>query len=256
MAVHAAAQAGHSVLVASKARKSELFGCQYLHAPIPGATTGEPVDVAYTLQGSASDYRDKVYGGTYRGEVSPEALGAEHKAWDIRQTYDTLWDMYGSYVQDVDFSVQGSVASALEELAPDVVFGAIPAPLLCRSGDHAFHSEEIYALGDAPARGQFVEYPVPENTILCDGTGDHGWYRASRVFGHSTMEWPGKKKPPVSGVSTVTKPLATNCDCHPTVIRVGRYGKWTKGILSHEAYYEARSVLEALDGNGEQGTLF
>jgi hypothetical protein len=31
---------------------------------------------------------------------------------------------------------------------------------------------------------------------------------------------------------------------------MGRYGKWTKGVLSHEAFYETAKI------NQEQGVLF
>src|SRR4051794_14558085 len=98
MAAHAAKVCGADVDIFSRKRKSELFGCQYLHAPIPGMTDVAPVTVRYMLNGDIEGYRRKVYGDTWDGEVSPEDLLGNHDAWDIRRTYDNLWAKYGGYI--------------------------------------------------------------------------------------------------------------------------------------------------------------
>lgn len=95
MAAHAAALRNYDVVIVSKKRKSEMFGCQYLHQPIPLVSKGDPVDVEYRLQGSIKDYRTKVYGDRPNVAVSPETLETDHKAWNIREAYDSLWAMYG-----------------------------------------------------------------------------------------------------------------------------------------------------------------
>ena len=237
IAAHAATELGHDVIIASKRRKSELYGAQYLHAPILGMTDTEPVDVDYLMSGTAAEYREKVYGKTSRVRVSPETLEVNHQAWDIRRTYDNLWQRYGWYVQDVNLGKGGNNFDMMvESLKPDAIFSTIPANLLCRSDSHNFFGESVWAIGDAPERGVFCPVQIAPNTILCDGTSDVGWYRASNVFGYSTAEWPGRKKPPIAGITELVKPISTNCDCYPNVIRLGRYGKWTKGVLSHEAF--------------------
>jgi hypothetical protein len=247
MAAHAAAMADYEVVILSKKRKSELFGCQYLHAPIPLATAGDPVDVAYVLEGSIKDYRNKVYPNRNGVAVSPDTLETNHLAWDIRQTYDALWGMYGDYVIDVDFRngfLDMAEMNGLLDKA-DVAYSTVPAPLLCkRTEDHGFDAEVVYGIGDAPERGVFAPFKAPENTILCNGESSPSWYRASNVFGYNTVEWPGGRKPPIEGVSEIVKPLKTNCDCRPNIKRLGRYGLWQKGVLSHEAFTQVRHELE------------
>lgn len=256
MAAHAAAIWGHDIKIVSKKRKSEMFGAQYLHQEIPDLDCGRQQLIEYSLVGTADGYRNKVYGPGYTGTVSPEELAEAHPGWNIRRAYDDLWDMYGSYV--IDFIVDGNnirTGGSLSNLMNEANFvvSSIPAPLLC-VGEHQFEGQEIWAVGDAPERGTFdpIKAAGP-NSVVCNGEPDVGWYRSAHVFGRSTTEWPAKRKPPVEGVAKVTKPLKTNCDCFPDVVRVGRYGKWTKGVLSHSAFYEVESKLSA---QGFQEAMF
>ena len=236
IAAHAATLLGHAVIIASKKRKSELYGAQYLHRPIVAMTDTDPVDVEYLMSGTAAEYREKVYGKTSRVRVSPETLETNHQAWDIRRTYDNLWERYGPDVQDINLGKGDDLEEILNGLQPDRIYSTVPAPLLCHNDSHSFRGEEVWAIGDAPERGLLCPVKIAPNTILCDGTRDVSWYRASNVFGYSTAEWPGEKKPPIENISKIVKPLSTDCDCHPFIARIGRYGKWTKGVLSHEAW--------------------
>jgi hypothetical protein len=254
MACHAAAMAGHDVVVVSKRRKSEMYGAQYLHAPIPKIDCGKPRLIEYQLRGTIDGYRYKVYGPDSRRAVSPETLEESHLGWNIRRAYDDLWDMYGSYVVHTEFQMPTDLHRFLEsgDASADLVISSLPAPLLCTT-THQFSGEDIWAIGDAPERGVVNPIAVPAETVVCNGEPDVSWYRTANVFGRSTTEWPVRRKPPVEGVARVTKPLATDCTCWPAVRRVGRYGQWTKGVLSHTAYVE---TAEYLGGQGIQEALF
>lgn len=246
LATHAAHYAEDvSVTVVSIKRKSELFGCQYLHGPIPGMTL-DTTTVTYELAGSASEYREKVYGPGAQVKVSPESLTGQHPAWDIRHAYNRLWQLYQGLIVDADLNAH-EVQPMLDYYRPDLVVSSIPAPALCQKpGEHAFTNVGCWAMGDAPERGQFVPVPVPENTVLCNGTRDTGWYRVSNVFGYKTAEWSGlRSKPPLSGIAQFFKPLDTTCDCWPEFLRVGRFGVWRKGILSHTAFNDTIAALAA-----------
>jgi hypothetical protein len=82
-------------------------------------------------------------------------------------------------------------------------------------------------------------------TVQCNSNDAPRWYRAANVYGYSTVEWPAGPKPPWPGVVSVTKPLSTNCDCWvgKRFHRVGRFGRWTKGVLVHEAFFDMDKAL-------------
>jgi hypothetical protein len=261
VAAHAAQQAGHHVLVMSEARRqSELWGCQYLHAPIPGITTLDSrVDVVYQLQGTPEGYLDKVYGDDYDGHIkpgltSPATMLNSHPAWDLRFTYGRLWSQWCESVIPIG-PLNGNIAA---DVLPDLVNGAlvlntIPRPALCRSPKHMFASADVWAMGDAPHQRIPVEPPA-DNMVVCNGNPDTGWYRVSRVFGYGTVEWPWRdgRRPPFEGISRLKKPVHTDCTCNPGVHHVGRYGAWQKGVLVHHVYEQVQRLL----GQGVQGELF
>lgn len=256
-------RAGYTVSIFSKKRKSHLYGAQYLHAPIPELTLNlDPIRVSYHLNGSVDGYRQKVY-GSIPVKVSPEALEMEHDAWDLRATYDLAWDWYQDRIINLELSpeVLGvPVARMLDEseesfpirptfLQYDVIVSTVPLPILCYQRDlHQFHASHVWAYGDAPDRGQFAPYRPGPGQVECDGTRDVGWYRASNIYDHVTVEWPHNRKPPLPGVAEVTKPVYTDCNCYRDgtfpvkFVPLGRYGQWLKGVLTHHAFTQAAQL--------------
>lgn len=245
MAAHAASVSGAEVQIFSRRRKSEMYGCQYLHAPIPGMTDVAPVEVHYHLHGDIETYRRKVYGDNFDGAVSPEDLVGNHAAWDIRRTYDNLWMEYGRQIRNEDLSAAW-LCNFLPRSEYDLVINSIPRRALCRSPHHTFPSEQVWALGDAPERGIFAPRYSNNNQVICNGMESPPWYRAACVFGYSTVEWPSHGLPVTKAfehAQVVWKPIETDCDCWPDVMHVGRYGRWEKGVLSHTAFQQ---VLDRL----------
>ena len=238
IAAHAAYNRGADIRIMSKARKSFMNGAQYLHAPIPGVSIKEPFEINYELSGDVAGYRDKVYGADSGVEVSPESLLGRHMAWDIREAYDSLWGLYSFDVKDIDISPV-VLSNLISNWKPDVVISTIPAHILCHNGQHKFNSEQVWVTNQ-------LECTLSDNTVLCNGEPGFDWYRASKIQGFTNTEWPYDKYPlSYNGqIWRVVKPLSTNCRCFPEVHRMGRYGKWTKGVLSHEAWEEANKIMD------------
>lgn len=253
MAAHAARLNGCQFSIFSKKRKSYLFGSQYLHEPIPGISDEEAfAEVLYQTNGSPVEYRRKVHGDAWDGVVSPEDFEEHHLAWNIRDAYEKLWQMYGQCVDDFDIrpmaglTVFEHTSMELNLSEFDLIVSTVPRMLWQTPGDQ-FISSKGWALGDAPEHGVFVPYRTPrDNMIICDGTKDQAYSRLSRVFGYTTVEWPHHVKPPLPGVSEVVKPLRfiAGPSENPTQdwLHVGRYGKWQKGILVTDAFTD---VLKA-----------
>lgn len=246
IAAHAARGLGHSVTIFSQdPRPSKMFGCQYLHSPIPNATELNKVAwVDYMLSGPIDGYRRKVYGDRAEVELSPETLSRHHPAWDIRTTYARLWERYGGRVEDVSVDAY-NIGRVTEGF--DTVVSTIPKPALCHKiGVHQFKFTSIFARGEAPEYNVFLsDIDCPRDMVICNGKDSPTWYRASNVFGHKTAEWAMGDTPESEG-AMVRKPISNDCDCHSEVIRVGRYGAWRKGILASDAYSDTYAALRAV----------
>lgn len=237
--------------IISRKQMSPLYGAQYLHQPIPRTTPADSeVTIQYRLDGDVDDYRRKVYGMQWSGTVSPEDLHEEHLGWDIRATYRNLWSRWASEITDGEVDPI-SFLRLLENDQPDLVISTIPRVALCHN-EHSFGAMEVWAAGDAPDLGIRIPYRCPENTVVCNGEDSPSWYRMSRVFGHTTVEWPGNiHRVPIDTAARVKKPTRHDCDCwnDMPVMFAGRYGRWEKGVLSHTAYYDTvQRVDERLGG--------
>jgi len=259
LAAHALVVYGHAEVwdidIFSRGEKSPLYGCQYLHQPIPAINCGEDVTVKYNLIGSPELYYRKVYGSKRVTAVSPEEYGGEHQAWDIRKLYDQLWDAWQPRVK-VAMVDKPNPDEFWDIFAPtyDKIISTIPRNNWCYNEKHNFEVTEIYAVGDAPDLGVRAPFrPAFDNAVICNSDPHVGWYRMSQVFGFSTIEWPGDRKPPVGRVAHVKKPLRTDCNCWTeheddvswgeSILFVGRYGEWRKGVLAHDVFYQVRDAF-------------
>lgn len=237
----------HFTVITADPVPSTMYGAQYLHQPIPGVTRDLPRTINYRLLGSVSNYSEKVYGPNFNDSVSPEDLPETHSAWDLRLTYQHLWSLYHRHL-DLYNIYPSAMPNILE--AHDFVVSSIPANRICLKGHH-FSSQQIYAAGEAPEIGRTLPYHCAEFNVVCNGMPEPRWYRLSNIYGRKTVEWPAGLKPPVRGVVSVNKPLRNTCNCWESekYLRVGRYGRWEKGVLVHQAFDAAYEWIgERLDG--------
>ena len=259
-AAHAVQEAGHEFTMLSKNRKSYMRGAQYLHRPIPGLS-GSPFPVQYALKGTVEGYRDKVYGDMGDILVSPETLVGVSDAWDIREAYDRAWELYSDRIVDVE--LRGAGPTFLEELTRefDMVISTVPNPVLCRNpSEHQFLSQKVWVTDKLRTLGEFefgTDGTMMDNLVVCSGDKNDWWYRQSRIHGWENTEFPHSRRPakpwvgadgkPPYTVHEVEKPIRHTCTCFPEIVRMGRYGKWQKGVLSHESFYNTARALVAIE---------
>jgi hypothetical protein len=238
MVAHAANQSGWALTIYSRRIKSQLFGAQYLHKPIPHLDTHGPQMVQYKLIGTPQEYRRKVYGVNWNGTVSPEDFMEQHYAWDLRRAYDWLWKQYEAWIVDADIP---EYPVPYERF--DLVISTVPRKIWANEGD-IFESTKIWALGDGDYKRVHLHRP-DDFHVVCDGSNLNPWYRVSNIFGHCTMEWPFYESDhrPARGASMVEKPLRHNSRSAPDFIHLGRYGAWEKGILTSDVFYQAMKVF-------------
>ena len=266
-AAHACAEAKIRFDIFSKKRKSELFGSQYLHEPVPGImdyTEGE--QVRYVNIGTPEQYRRKTHGKYWDGIIAPEDFETEHIAWNIREAYDRLWRAYADQIHDYEistrFDAEGKidfdrkhpywrVAYDLDINDYDLVVSTVPRNIWATEREEYIYSTG-WALGDAPEKGIFVPIQATDMTIECNGDPGVPYNRLSKVFGYTTMEWPAHSPKP-DGASMLIKPLKYKkpiLDVNPADderwLHVGRYGQWQKGIVTTDAYKSVSRQLAKL----------
>lgn len=242
MAAHAVAQRKLHFVILSRPEYSNIGGAQFLHRPIPELTSDEPdTMVTYRLAGDPELYREKVYGGNPRVDFVSMAMvkdGQQVPAWSLRYTYHQLLAAYGGAIWPTEINAQW-----LEENMDDfeMIISSIPLHHICRPwSSHQFPMARVIIKNEA------LDPNIPEDTIWYDGTKDHSWYRMSRIFGIESTEWGANRRPPLPGLVTAHKPLKTNCNCWPDLVKIGRHGRWEKGVLSHDGYYRVKEILDAM----------
>jgi hypothetical protein len=227
----------------SAIKRSVLGGAQFLHSPLPGIHEEPDAEITYRLMGTPEGYRKKVYRDTKVPFVSMEFLHDNQKqpAWSLQKAYDVLWDelcidRVGN-VQSIDAEW---LRNALDKEWFSAVISTVPAPAICLpDSGHLFHATEIRIGNEA-----MMERP---NTIFYSGDPDQSWYRSATLFGHESTEWNANVNPSLPETFKVKKPLRTNCDCFlKEVAKMGRYGAWTKGVLTHHAFEGAYSLARLL----------
>lgn len=253
LAATAVAQAGHEPVVLSKRTKSKIFGAQFLHRHIPGVTEDDPdfyIDIVKT--GTEQGYAVNTYGD----RTAPVSWGAfpggEIAAWDLSAAYDNLWDVHR--VDEVGFLDAADIAQLVESYP--IIYSTLPLKQICCNHLHRFSSQKIKVMHGPTEEHEtdvrnliYYNGSTPESCFYQTELVGPDWYRFSQINGYLSWEYGTGRNPPEPDrfeVSDGIKPLWNSCDCWPTLRRIGRFGTWTKGQLTHHAYEQVEADLRAL----------
>lgn len=229
LAAHAAQLLSHRVDIYSRKVKSPLSGAQYVHDPIPQVAEGQPDGrLNYIKRGSRQGYALKVYGSEDAPCSWDNFPEGELPAWSMPSMYDKLWDKFTNKIHDTEVT-----SDVIVDLFPkyDKIISAMPLKALCHNKAHRFKGAQVYITPQAEVE--------QDNTIVYNGCAGDRWYRTSKIFGHGSTE----STRPTEGAWAGIKPTWSNCTCWQEIIRVGRFGKWEKGVLVHHAFQEATYEL-------------
>lgn len=260
-AAHAAIGLGADVSIVAPKRKTPQNGPVTLQHPIPGISTGHPDGYVRQLVigGSILDYRLKLYGDV-NVNINGDIMRAGYDTWRVQEAYDKMWELYSDLISDR--SVDPTEVQWLET-TNDLVVSSAPAPNLCYHGcgnagcvrhpNHDFRSVQI-------ALKFTTSYPdQPDNTIIYNAYRgdtfpstfpsraygmDSRWVRSSSIFGVRVTDYKPEDCPNPDLI--IHKPLGTDCDCHPKVLRVGRYGKWHNLAWIDSAYTDTREAIMSM----------
>lgn len=255
LAAHAVASVGFEPVIFSRKVKSYMTGAQFMHAPVPGITPQEPEGlINFEFIGSAEGYREKVYGPrpVEGADNRPDASWATYAAleavpaWNVMRMYDRLWSEHEQNIVEMNVTPEG-LASMLSTQAVDLVMNSIPLRALCVQQPNSPYLEEGRPVHTFPFQEVNIHaralMGLRDFTVVYNGVPDMAWYRQSKIFGDGSTEYSTHVRTPPLALYNIRKPIKTNCDCWPAVVRLGRYGSWSKGVLLHHAFLEAAVAL-------------
>lgn len=234
LAAHGATLAGAEVDIYSIKKPSFIAGAQFMHRAIP-QTGVKGSQVQLFKRGTKEGYAKKVYGDpTYSS--SWEAYAQDTlPCWPMNQVYTRLWERYEDRIKDC--KVDDDVLDNLEYDGYSLLLSTIPAPTLC-SKDHIF-------VGSTHRIAVYDRTGINQNYIIYNGLNTDEWHRSSVLHGTGFLEYgPSAAAPNIA--KPVVKPQTNDCDCRSDWQRLGRYGKWQRGVLAHHAYEEAFIVVQSL----------
>jgi hypothetical protein len=266
LAAHAVALAGGDPVIfsapddAGAPVKSELSGAIFLHEPIPDVTTAAPDGLIHFAKvGSREAYAWKVYGSRFAPCSWDKFDEGDRPAWALQPVYDDLWKRYSDKI--VPLKLDHESVKELIENFPSIV-STIPAPALCKVREdgrksHSFASRTIW-ITDVASDATHVMRDISrsqtgaDSVIVYDGIAGAAYsrYRSSIIFGNESTEYADEYPGARTGMK-VMRP--TECSCHPEIVRAGRWGKWTPGVLVHHAFRDVWDRMftdheEALNG--------
>lgn len=250
LAAWAVFQSGHRPVILSKKMKSRQYGAQWIHEPIEGIhTEAEGERLEYQFLGDKATYAKKIYGDSNQ-DVSWGKFGNEQVAWNMRTTYNFLWDFFEDQIRHTKITHALLRGLIREDGMVDIpVISTIPKTAICVTPSlHPFYAREVLA-------GVTNRHTHPsearDNVAVYNGTDDGEWYRSAWVFGKGTVEYPSVNgiDPPRGGdgLWSVMKPISNKCDCwSDRVFFTGRYGAWSKYQLSHDAYTNSMDYVQGI----------
>jgi hypothetical protein len=237
-AAHAAVGLHSEVTILAPAKMTPQEGPLLLQRPIPGINTDHPDGTIqqYVIGGSILDYRHKLYGDINIG-INGDILVPQYHAWKHRETYEKLWNTYSTYI--TDYKLTPREMRAIHRDA-DLVVSTASAKDMCTL-DHNFLFKEVAVTPD-------YSYPdQPDNTIIFNAAKEPAWVRSSRVFGVPVTEWALHDTLTEQGLPSnariIRKPISTDCDCYPNILRTGRFGAWKNEVWVDTAYWDTYGAI-------------
>lgn len=245
LAAHACQQAGITPKVYSRKVKTKLGGAQYLDCAIPELSKPDKPEtvILHQVSGDEVDYRRKVYGGfpaplhviSERSEVYD---GMREPAWSLRRAYNKLWEKWEPLIEDKEITPT-FLPKLLDRF--NLVISTVPLMSVCSHRSGSYHNFHLRQSLIAPV---MLETLVGD-CVVWEGTMRRAWFRMSLIFGEAATEWPnGAPVPTMDKLMKITMPLGSDCDCWPSVVKLGRYGAWSRKEETSAVFGKVINVLQ------------
>lgn len=233
-AAHAAIGLDADVEILAPKSKTPQNGPLLMQRPIPGINTDHPDGTIrqIVVGGTILDYRYKLYGDINIG-INGDVLVPKYHAWRHETTYNKLWRMYSHIITN---RLVGTEEMTTIHERCDLVVSTANAKVMCKDASHDFTSKPV-------AITPYTSHPNQrDNTIVFNADPEVPWVRSSLVFGNPVTEWPMERRP--SGSRMIHKPISTNCDCYPHILRTGRFGAFKNEVWVDTAYWDTYNAVQ------------
>lgn len=237
----ARATCGKDIVIFSIKKPSVMRGAMYVHREIPDITFEPNGRLKYVKVGTKEGYALKVYGDP-NADCSWDRYEGDYEFWSMVGVYDVLWNHWEKQIHEytIDYNF---FADLFKGPAFDLVISSVPLQNLCPEPNlYTWRKERVYITDHSI---------VNPDTILYNGLADDPWYRSSTICGHRSTEYPISNAPDaIEHGFIVAKPLGTDFDpavFGPRLLTVGRYGRWAKDELVHDAYYDTVAKIQEMN---------
>jgi hypothetical protein len=235
MIAHACDQHGVNFRLYGPGTPSFISGAQYLHSDVGVRYDGlRPETVRYRRIGTEAGYEAKIYGKLPENmQTSWSKFKEEVEAWPLIGIYQFLFSKFYDKISRIEVTLE----QVLELGERTLTFNTAPLPALMP--DATYEVERVAILNGHST--------APPMTIVYNGDPEEPWYRMSNLWSSQSIEYPHDFATDAfltedPNVTVVKKPLRTDAFI-PNVILSGRYGRWEKGVLVDESYYQAIEAI-------------
>jgi hypothetical protein len=230
-AAEACRQEGVSYTIFGERKQSQIAGAQYLHREIPELAEIQRGEIDYVKVGTRDGYANKVY-GNLNMEVSWDTFDEGTKPyWSLNDAYRLAWIRHEERINGQMVDGVG-IRSLVAEYG--LVVNTAPKASMCLNRMHRFNAQTVYLKPEQ-------RHQHGPNTIVYNGQPPVDWYRWSFIDGFSCYEFSRQPSFRRKQIIEIKKPTLHFCDCHEEYalkyLEVGRFGRWAKKALTHEAYY-------------------
>lgn len=155
------------------------------------------------------------------------------EAYSMQEAYRAIWDRFQDRAEERVIEPRDLKKLIVEN---DWVISSIP--LNCIVSTVACMFLEYKAFRGQPKGLGIGSIDKSYNIVVYNTDENYDWYRYSRIEG---VEWTeGLTK----GEFTVIKPINVNFKVpYKNLILTGRWGRWQRGVLAHESYYQVKKAL-------------
>lgn len=221
--------------------KKPKKGLHYLHNPCGLPLKAELVhNIVIGANGTTPPYMQYANKLRIPHNNSVNGLKSYTRVYDFNQAYGMLLDLFRERIR-VEEMNRDSVRRLLKYGEYDRAVSTIPRD--CVDSKAQCGGKEVLTITGRPVNWDGELFPQLKNVVIYNLDEKVSWYRYSRVFGHEVTEYGRRPEGVADNCPTITKIIKDEQGdvmhwSDGEVFLTGRWGRWERGYLAHQTYYD------------------